>query len=126
MKEIKYYVAEDGTKFNYKDECIVYEKRMRLKEYEGDFAIFDREQKKLNPLYADIEDIDYIIVKSCAAAHYIGEWFEKEGYNCPFGLNYAPRNIGAWAYDSRRDVWYHLENKIEELNKILFKLTNAE
>ena len=41
MKEVKYWIAEDGTKFEDKQECEQYERQMILKEYENDFVFYD-------------------------------------------------------------------------------------
>ena len=41
MKEVTYWIAEDGTEFEDKCECEQYERQMILKEHKNDFVFYN-------------------------------------------------------------------------------------
>jgi ribosomal protein S27AE len=40
MREIRYYVADDGERFNTERECVEYEQKSKLRRHKDEFKIF--------------------------------------------------------------------------------------
>lgn len=124
MKEIHYYVAKDGKKFDDRWECIEYEQRKQFEEYKDEFVFFDYRKEKLTFKNGIAEEICYIIVKTEQAAKVIGEWFNSEGYLNPFDGVYEGC-VGIWVYGEEIDKgekWYKLELEIEKLKTLAEEL----
>lgn len=127
MKEIIYYEAYDGTRFEDAGECADYEHKSKLNQYKNDFKIFNcnREELDFNNENVTQDDVFYIIIKSPAAADVVGEWFEYYGAENPFENCGGWRSaVGTWAYDDsyNSDGWYKVEKKLDELQTILTDL----
>lgn len=122
MKEIKYYLADDGTKFENEDECVQYESQQKLKEYINDFQFFDRNKNLIPIEEADENKVDIIVIKTSAAATYVGEWFEDRGCYNPFcGCEFG-HEVGTWVYGDiidSGDDWFKIEAEIERLQSLL-------
>lgn len=127
MREIRYFEANDGTRFENERECVEYEHRTTLTQYKDDFKIFNchRQEMDINDVNTTQDDVFYIIVKTPAAADVIGEWFEYYGAYNPFEDCDGWRNaVGTWAYDDdyHSEGWYKVETKLDELQSILAEL----
>lgn len=127
MKEIRYFEANDGKRFESEAECVEYENRMTITQYKDDFKIFNchRQEISINDENITQDDVYYIIVKSPAAADVIGEWFEYYGAYNPFESCGDWRDaVGTWAYDDdyHSEGWYKVEKKLDELQTILTDL----
>ena len=127
MKEVCYYVADDGKKFDDRWECIAYERQKQLEECEDEFVFFDYYKRKLPIEYATAEKVCYIIIKTNRAAEVVGDWFNDDGCIDPFDGFYE-KCIGTWAYGEeidKGDGWFKLELEIEKL-QTLYKELNPE
>jgi hypothetical protein len=128
MREIRYYVADDGERFNTERECVEYEQKSKLRCHKDEFKIFDCNRRELNidDECVTQDDVFYIIIKSPAAADVIGEWFEYYGAENPFDDCGGWRNaVGTWVYndDFRSEgSWYKVEKRLDELQSIIAEL----
>lgn len=121
MKEICYYLADDGKKFNDRWECIEYERRKELEAHKNDFQFFDYRKKPIPIEKARTEDIVYIVVKSDSCAEAIGEWFENDSCVDPFDGVYC-ECVGTWVYGDvidRGEEWLKLELEVEKMQTLI-------
>ena len=128
MKEVCYYVAYDGKKFDDRWDCIEYERRVNLKKYKDDFIFLDYRRNVIPIEQATTAKVMYIIVKNAKCAEVISEWFESDNCQNPFdGFYYEIE--GTWVYGSvfneDSDEWLKLELEIEKL-QTLHKEINRE
>ena len=125
MIEIRFWQADDGTKFDDEYDCIQYERKKKLEDYKEDFIFYDYNKCLIPPEEADTEKICIIVVKTPAAAEYIGEWFEDDGCNNPFcGCEFG-HEVGTWVYGElleMGDEWVKLEAEIERLQNFLAEI----
>ena len=128
MKEICYYVADDGKKFDDRWECIEYERRVNLEKHKDDFVFLDYRKSVIPIEQATTEDIMYIIVKNAECAEAIGEWFKGDHCQSPFD-EFEYEIEGTWVYgdilNEGSDEWLKLELEIEKL-QTLHKEVNRE
>ena len=127
MKELKYWIAEDGTKFEDKQKCEQYEKQMILKEHKNDFVFYNFYQKPIPIEQATPESIYYILVKTPEAAECICDWFESNDYYAPFENRNFEQAVGLWFFVECEDYdnsgcWYDIEDEIERLQSLRNKL----
>ena len=125
MIEIRFWQADDGTKFDEEYECIRYERKKKLEEYKDDFVFYDYNKCLIPPEDADTEKICIIVVKTPAAAEYIGEWFEDDGCCSPFDGCEFGHEVGTWVYGELvelGDEWVKLEAEIERLQNFLAEI----
>ena len=128
MKEIYYCLAEDGTKFDKRCDCIAYERRLNLEKHKDDFVFLDYRKNVIPIEQATTEEVMYIIVKNAKCAEAISDWFESDSCQDPFyGVYYEVE--GTWVYgDMLNDTigeWVKLELEIEKL-QTLHKEVNRE
>ena len=122
MKEVRYWLANDGTKFDDECDCIRYEKKKKFEHYKNDFAFYDEQKNIILPEEADVEEISIIVMKTPAAAEYVGDWFEEYGCYNPFDGCEFGNEIGTWVWGElleMGDEWIKLETEIEKLQKFL-------
>lgn len=122
MIEIRYWVADDGTKFDDEYDCIQYERKKKLEEYKDDFVLYDEQINIIFPEEANTKQVCIIVVKTHAAAECISEWFNDEGYCNPFCDCELGQEIGTWVYGDmidEGDEWIKLEDKIEKLQNLI-------
>ena len=126
MKEIIYYEAYDGTRFEDAGECADYEQKAMLNQCKNDFRIFNynREELDFNDENVTQDDVFYIIIKSPAAAEIVGKWFEFYGAENPFENCVWRDAVGTWAYDDSYETegWYKVEKELDRLQTILTDL----
>lgn len=125
MKLVKYWQADDGTKFEYGYECIRYERGKKLEEYRDDFVFYDAHKNIIPPEEADADHVCIIVIKTPAAAEYVGEWFESDGCYSPFCDCEFGHEVGTWVYGElveMGDEWVKLEAEIERLQTLLDKI----
>lgn len=121
MKEVCYYVADDGKKFDDRWECIEYERRKALEAHKDDFVFLNYRKEPIPIEEATTEDVMYIVVKSDNCAEAIGEWFDTDSCADPFDGVYC-ECVGTWVYGyvlDRGDEWLKLELEIEKLQTLI-------
>ena len=126
MKEVCYYEADDGTKFDNEEECRRYEIFLELKNNEKDFSVYYYDQTKISfCLDGELEspdDVFFIKVDTESAVCALIEWFDFFGVRHPFEYRYPNRCIGHWMYDESRkyeDCWVRIEEIHERIHSIL-------
>ena len=121
MKEICYYLADDGTKFDTHWECSEYERQKVLEAHKDEFQFFDYSKKPIPIEEARTESIVYIIIKSDACVEMLGRWFIDYGCLDPFEGVYC-ECVGTWVYGEiidRGDEWFKLELEIEKMQTLI-------
>ena len=73
MEEIRYYLAEDGTKFDDRWDCIAYERQKQLEECKDEFVFLNYHKEKLSLENATTENVCYIVIKTDRAAEAVGK-----------------------------------------------------
>ena len=128
MKEVCYYVADDGKRFDDRWECVEYERRVSLEKHKDDFVFLDYRKNVIPIKQATTEDVVYIIVKNAKCAETIDEWFKDDRCQSPFYGVYDEIE-GTWVYgdilNEGSDEWLKLELEIEKL-QTLHKEINRE
>lgn len=121
MKEIRYWLAEDDTKFNTRYDCIEYERRKALEVHENEFQFYNYRKELIPIKEATTEDVAYIVVKSENCIESISEWFYSDGCPSPFnGID--SKFVGTWVYGDiidKGDEWLKLESEIEKLQILI-------
>ena len=114
MKEVHYFVADDGTEFDNEEDCILHELEDEMLKVEDLFCFYD--DKKV-PIALDgltAEDVWYIRVDDEKAIKPIDEWFRFFGNYSPFRGQTARENFcGVWAY--RENGWVNLVWELADL-----------
>ena len=124
MKEICYYVADDGKKFDDRWECIEYERRVNLEKHKDDFVFLNYRKEPIPTEEATTEDVTYIVVKSESCTEAIGNWFNSDGCEDPFDGVYC-ECVGTWVYGEAIDrdgEWLKLELEIEKLKTLIAEI----
>ena len=127
MKEIRFWQADDGTKFDDEYECIEYERKTILKNHKDDFVFLDCNREAISIEDAKTDNICYIIVKNQKYAYDIGSWFESDGCPDPF-YGFYPNVEGTWVWGDileMGDEWVHLESEIEKLQTLVKELNEC-
>jgi hypothetical protein len=121
MKEIYYYLADDGKRFNDRWECIEYERRKDLEAHKDEFQFLNYRKEPIPIEKAITEIVMYIVVKSDSCAEAIGNWFNRDGCEDPFCGVYR-ECVGTWVYGEvidRSDEWLKLELEIEKMQTLI-------
>lgn len=121
MREVSYWEADDGTVFEDESECREYEWKQNVEDCTNLYTLLDSNREKLDPLEpGSYDDCYYIFVANEFARKKLQVIWDDDviGVYAPdflSGYNFTP---GLWAFDDDRDEWYHLGEKIAELQDI--------
>ena len=127
MQEVRFWLADDGTKFDDAWDCEQYEMQIALKECEGDFVLYDYYKTLIPIKEATPEKVCYILIKTHRGANCVKNWFESNDCNSPFGYCEIGNEIGLWFYGETEDYncegfdWYKVETEIERLQQLKSK-----
>ena len=127
MKEVRYYVAEDGKKFEDKYECLDYERQKMLEKVCDEFIFLDYHKNPIATEDARTDDVNYIVIKTDRAAEVVGKWFDSDGCLDPFDGVYE-QCVGTWAYGDifdKDDEWIKLELAVEQLQTLIEELNKG-
>lgn len=119
MKVITQYIADDGTSFNTKEDCIKYEKRELCFSSLKDVFLFDdtgKEIKKTNFL-TDMEQFLYIYVGSASSLKILHELNKEVEY-------ILPEQEGFWKFEFDEygaEILVNYEKYIDEVKQELKK-----
>ena len=122
MNEVIKYIADDGTEFEDRWDCINYEKRLLLNYHRDEFALFDENSCPLSLEDVETEEVYYIIVKHPRGAITLGKWFETEGDVNPFEFTEVEKTVGTWAYTDSERGWIKLEDEIHRYVTLIAEL----
>ena len=129
MKEVRYYEAEDGTKFEDEGKCRKYEILCRLRKNEKDFSVFRsdgspypfvRDDELTNPEY-----VFYIKANTESAFDVIVDWFYYFGVPCPFENEWAEDcicDLYGYLTIEKSEGWTNINELHNELSKALEKM----
>lgn len=126
MRELHLYIADDGTEFEDKQECLAYEAGQSAKALKGKVALLDADFEVI-PLDI-LEKWDrafFIFVKDVSALHELRDvWdWDLTGLYPPDFLN--GDTAGLFAYDYDADVWYHMGTRLQSLQAIADKVMSV-
>ena len=122
MQEVRYWLANDGTKFDDEYDCIRYERKKKLENYKNDFIFYDEQKNIIFPEEANADQIFIVVIKTPDAAKYVGAWFEDDGCYSPFDGCEIGHEVGTWVYGDLLEMggeWVKLEAEIERLQNFL-------
>ena len=130
MKEVCYWVADDGTRFDDEYKCRDYELAEHLKKHSDHFSFYDRNKKEINfNDEFDGEDIFYVKVNDAIGAEVVSDYWEDIGMENPIvGMNYDdPCHLGVWGYDVvGRGGWTNITNLLDDIKSELADIEGAE
>lgn len=129
MKEICYYLADDGTKFDTEKECLDYEFEQKMKNIVGkDLRLFDSNRKEItNYTFDSIYDAFAVQVLTIEGAKFLEMWSDEYGAEKPFDSwdieTQDEDLLGTWAYDVfDLGGWTHLDKFKREVDELYFAL----
>ena len=127
MTEITKYIADDGTEFDYEDECLDYERGIKILKVYG-FRAYDRQGKEIFPknYIKDMDDFTYDVCY--LKIENIRGWEEfEELCNDEFdtyfydGLD-SISETGLYFKDDDHDYWASWDYEYEKLRNIRKKM----
>lgn len=116
MTEKTIYIAFDGKEFADEDECLEYEAELNFGAFKGHVFLFDSERKLMPFSIANFEACFYVSINDDRAADSFVTAMEAEGYS------ELPRARGVYEYDTRRDRWENLHEKLTDLTELIEEL----
>ena len=129
MKEVSYWLADDGTRFEEERECFEYEFKQKAQTLVG------KELKLFNDKREEITDYDFnsiydafaVQVLTIEGARFLVDWAYDYGVESPFSHwdigNQDEDLLGAWVYDAfDRGGWTHLDKFKREIDELYFAL----
>ena len=116
MKEVIYYQAEDGMKFNSERECLEYEFSKMSKPIDGMLGLWNGDGEKIDLRYGtDLDSAWGIRCSSLTAAKFLKDWAEREQCRTPYDnidldRDEVPLGTFVWFEDG-----WHLTSEIADL-----------
>ena len=116
MKEVIYYEANDGMKFDSARECLEYEFSITSKPIDGMLGLWDGDGDKMELKYkTNLDNAWAIRCSSLTAAKFLKDWAETKGCRSPYDdidldKDEVPLGTFIWFADS-----WHLTNEIADL-----------
>lgn len=108
--------AFDGKIFEDEDDCFLYERKEKEKKIRNQYFGMDYAENKINfsekSFFDFFNEIQFLIIKTKAAAELLSTVAEEEGYT-------IPNQIGAFVWDEEENNFINVENKVEKMKKEL-------
>ena len=129
MKEVSYWVADDGTKFDEEKDCFNYEWKQKFQKIQNNgLKIFDRSHTEITNWDFDaIYDVFGVLVLTLDAAKFFVKWSDDYGAEAPFS-NYDIETqdedlLGVWVYDALDNGggWVHLDKLYIQVKDLYHK-----
>lgn len=124
MRELHVYIAEDGTEFDDKEECLRHEHEVgcRAQKLKGRVVLLDVNYCPLS--LSDLtqwEDAWFIYAKDIQALRDLSDIWDLDlvGMNPPRFL-FADKP-GLFTYDETINEWYHMGTRLQEIQSIADK-----
>lgn len=114
------YIAFDGSEFANEDECIDYETELNFGAFKGRVFLFDSERKPMPFSVANFEACFYVTISDDHAAASFVAAMEAEGYT------ELPRAKGVYEYNTRKDRWENLRERLADLTELIEELAAYE
>lgn len=124
MEEITIYRADDGTDFDDEYDCLYYEWSTRVEDgMQGlPLKLLDMNYRVLSLRDTDsYNDCSFIFIGSEDAADFLSEIWDTdmvEVYAPRFLGRWGTDKCGLWARDEDTEEWYHLGDRLAELQNI--------
>lgn len=117
------YIADDGTRFDYEDECELYELKQKLTDAIVDSLFFDENGKHMltEDWLADPESCDYMVVADNDEAEHIYKYLrEVIGLCHPWeDWRVDKPTAGRYYYSHNDDRWHNFDQEHGELLRIM-------
>ena len=97
MKHVEYYLADDGTEFDYESDCYQYELELKTKTLTNDLFFLNSHHDVLPLTSAGYEQAIYVCANTEEAAQYLDELAAAVGLSTPWRYREGPRP-GRWIY----------------------------
>ena len=122
MREVTYYEADDGTQFEDEYECLEYEWQLDVESKGHMYALLNHKCVLLdNNKTNSYDDCFFIFLKNNNSAKALCSIWNEDmiGSYCPdFIRDYTNVTPGLWAYDEDDDNWYHVGERIANLQNM--------
>lgn len=119
MREITRYEADDGTIFDDEYECAKYEFAQQVEKHRKCFGLLGSQYNLLDPAEPEsYEDAYFIYLPNSESTKILRNLYCNDSVLSvcvPDFLNDWSVDAGLWAYDDDNDYWYHLGDRIAEL-----------
>jgi hypothetical protein len=121
MEEIIIYRANDGTDFDYEYDCQFYEWQCSVRDEQSpQVVLMDVNYKRLPLDHTDsYTDVYYIFIGDEKSARFLYDIWDCDmvgTYRPDFLCGYKIKT-GLYAYDVENEKWYHLGDKLEEIQR---------
>lgn len=116
MTEKTVYIAFDGKEFADEEECLDYENELNFKIFKDHVFLFDSARKPMPFSIANFEACLYVSINDDRAAVSFVAAMEAEGYT------ELPRAKGMYEYNTRKDRWENLQEKLTDLTELIEEL----
>lgn len=120
MKEIRKWIADDGTEFALREACRLYEWEQKFRDAKDELLFFDQDFKPCG-----YEDAYYIITKTQKAKKTLEEYCNINSYAAPWESCchcaedcFSVDEVFGWVLYEEQEVWVSL-NYIQEQCKII-------
>jgi hypothetical protein len=125
MTEITKYMADDGTEFDFEDECLDYELKAKVRGIHG-FTVYDCNGKEIKP--TDYRDLDcfvsearYIKITDIKGWDDFSDLCEENDVYFYDGMDdFCER--GLYFFDDDHDYWINWDSEYEKLRAIRRKM----
>ena len=125
MTEITKYVADDGTEFDFEDECLEYELKGKIRDIYG-FTVYDCNGKEIKP--EDYRDLDcfvgearYIKITNIKGWDEFSDLCEENDVYFYDGMDDFCEK-GLYYFDDDHDYWLNWDAEYEKLRTIRRKM----
>jgi hypothetical protein len=130
MEEIIIYRADDGTDFDDEYDCRYYEWSSNIKDNANlPLKLLNGNCQTLSLHETDsYNDAYFIFIGSEEAADFLADIWNTDMvdvYVPRFLRRYGGRKTGLWAYDESTEEWYHLGDRLAELQEMADKCMQA-
>lgn len=116
MREVMYYVADDGTQFEDEGECREYEFAENARNCH--YVLMNSSHRILNNAEPEsYENCSFIFIPNVDAGNDLRNNWDEDiiGDYIPDVLNEYNPNPGLYAYDYDCEEWFHVGERISEL-----------
>ena len=118
MTEKITYVAIDGREFEDEQECIDYEKSLKLNNLCRSTTFLNEEFQIMDIKTLDPQQVFYIYVNNNDDKNFINEYFNNEWCSSPFSTDYGQyadlSECSGWFYfDTNQNEWKHFETEVQ-------------
>lgn len=125
MRVFTKFIADNGTEFRDRDECLEYEANLAIGDLKDQIKVCGSNKTRLNLATCDWNSIYYLWFKGGdkTAKQFATLWEDRSSGDCPVTEHYHPR--GLHAYDESTDTWYFVPERLEEIQDLISDIKKA-